>query len=160
MWCVICDTDRGTCISMRFRNFWSCRHVNSFEFVVSPTHIFCCHDPECSAVFIPWKQLGTYLLYVLNLEQEKLTIWHKTSLPFQHYCITIVGFHLELRSAIKQVMVFLWVIRCTIHYSYKYMFVFFESWWLLLPQIFKWETHFAIHDQSWKWLKSWHLQGE
>jgi hypothetical protein len=86
--------------------------------------------------------------------------WHKTSLPFQHYCITIVGFHLELRSAIKQVMVFLWVIRCTIHYSYKYMFVFFESWWLLLPPIFKWGTHFAIHDQSWKWLKSWHLQGE
>jgi hypothetical protein len=48
---------------------------------------------------MPWKQLNTYLLYVLDTEQEKLIVIDTKPLPnyakdvtLQHYCILIVGF--------------------------------------------------------------------
>jgi hypothetical protein len=65
---------------------------------------------------MPWKQLTTYLLYVLDTEWEKLIVIDTKPLPkyvkdvpLQHYCISIVGFHLELRSAIIHVKPNSWV---------------------------------------------------
>jgi hypothetical protein len=59
---------------------------------------------------MPWKQLTTYLLYVLDMEREKLIVIdpkplpnYAKDVPLQHYRILIVGFHLELRSPIRQV---------------------------------------------------------
>ena len=59
---------------------------------------------------MPWKQLNTYLLYVLDMEREELNVIdtkplpnYAKDVPLQHYCISIVGFHLELRSALKHV---------------------------------------------------------
>jgi hypothetical protein len=67
-------------------------------------------------VLMPWKQLTTYLLYVLDMEREKLIVIDTKPLPkyakdvhLQHYCISIAGFHLELRSAIRQVKPNSWV---------------------------------------------------
>jgi hypothetical protein len=93
-----------------------CRYVSSISFLFFQ-HIFVVVMILTALQFLmPWKQLTTYLLYVLDMEREKLIVIdtkplpkYAKDVPLQHYCISIVGFHLELRSAISKVKPNSWV---------------------------------------------------
>jgi hypothetical protein len=93
-----------------------CRYVSSFSFLFFQHISFVVMILIALQFLMPWKQLTTNLLYVLDMEWGKLIVIDTKPLPkyvkdvsLQHYCISIVGFHLEFRSTIGQVKPNSWV---------------------------------------------------
>nr|TKW14435.1 hypothetical protein SEVIR_5G168100v2 [Setaria viridis] len=58
---------------------------------------------------LPWKYVNTYLLYVLNIKWKKLILIdtkpipkYAMDVPYKHYAIQIVGFHLKFMNVFRQ----------------------------------------------------------
>nr|TKV94162.1 hypothetical protein SEVIR_9G274700v2 [Setaria viridis] len=56
-----------------------------------------------------WKHVNTYLLYVLDIKRKKLIVIdtkpipkYVIDVPYKHYVIQIVGFHLKFMNAFRQ----------------------------------------------------------